>query len=314
MAKRKQKKSSFTVLIIPNSESKIGKWRLPGWVFTALFALAVVSVAVAVYFTVSYRNLEDEVAQLQYLKDVTQKQAQEIYQLQQFAAQAEEELDRVGRLDTEVRELVGFEPADSGASGRSNLKDSSFSSRNDQGIVPSSRIGAASLGIAELDALQGRLEDIYLRTGQSVAMLNELKEDTAARLEYLEAVPNLWPIQGRITSPYGNRKSPFTGRPEFHNGLDIASRSGTPVAAAATGTVQFSGWKAGYGEFITISHGYNFSTGYGHLSKILVKQGEKVQKGDIIGRVGSTGRSTGPHLHLEILVNGQTVDPLTYLK
>jgi murein DD-endopeptidase MepM/ murein hydrolase activator NlpD len=118
-----------------------------------------------------------------------------------------------------------------------------------------------------------------------------------------------WPVIGPITSPFGWRQNPFGGGPEFHQGLDIAAPTGTTVTAAAGGTVIMAQWYGGYGNYILIDHGGGYSTGYGHLSAIYVSTGQVVQRGQAIGAVGSTGQSTGPHLHFEIRIAGKPVDP-----
>jgi murein DD-endopeptidase MepM/ murein hydrolase activator NlpD len=118
-----------------------------------------------------------------------------------------------------------------------------------------------------------------------------------------------WPVTGTITSPFGWRSNPFGGGPEFHQGLDIAAPTGTTVTAAAGGTVLMAQWYGGYGNYILIDHGGGYSTGYGHLSAIYVSANQAVARGQAIGAVGSTGQSTGPHLHFEIRINGKPVDP-----
>jgi murein DD-endopeptidase MepM/ murein hydrolase activator NlpD len=118
-----------------------------------------------------------------------------------------------------------------------------------------------------------------------------------------------WPVSGTITSPFGWRSNPFGGSPEFHQGLDIAAPTGTTVVAAASGTVILAKWYGGYGNYILIDHGGGYSTGYGHLSAIYVSDGQAVQRGQAIGAVGSTGQSTGPHLHFEVRIDGKPVDP-----
>ena len=118
-----------------------------------------------------------------------------------------------------------------------------------------------------------------------------------------------WPVTGTITSPFGWRPNPFGGAPEFHQGLDIAAPTGTTVTAAAGGTVIMAQWYGGYGNYILIDHGGGYSTGYGHLSAIYVSNGQTVTRGQAIGAVGSTGQSTGPHLHFEVRINGKPVDP-----
>jgi murein DD-endopeptidase MepM/ murein hydrolase activator NlpD len=118
-----------------------------------------------------------------------------------------------------------------------------------------------------------------------------------------------WPVTGTITSPFGWRSNPFGGGPEFHQGLDIAAPSGTTVTAAAAGTILMAQWYGGYGNYILIDHGGGYSTGYGHLSAMYVSVGQSVQRGQAIGAVGSTGESTGPHLHFEVRIAGKPVDP-----
>jgi len=122
------------------------------------------------------------------------------------------------------------------------------------------------------------------------------------------------PIVGKITSNFGNRSNPFDGiNLERHAGLDIQGQHGTPVKSTADGKVIFAGYKGSYGNLVILQHGENFETYYGHLSKILVKVSENVKVNAIIGNVGSTGRSTGPHLHYEIRKSGKTINPQTYL-
>jgi murein DD-endopeptidase MepM/ murein hydrolase activator NlpD len=123
-----------------------------------------------------------------------------------------------------------------------------------------------------------------------------------------------WPVTGTITSPFGWRSNPFGGAPEFHQGLDIAAPTGTTVTAAASGTVIMAQWYGGYGNYILIDNGDGYSTGYGHLSAIYVSDGQQVERGQAIGAVGSTGESTGPHLHFEVRYHGKPVDPAPRLR
>ena len=126
--------------------------------------------------------------------------------------------------------------------------------------------------------------------------------------------PSLWPIEGRVTSGFGERQDPFNGEGAFHSGIDIAAPYGTPVRATADGDVVTAGWGTGYGREIMIDHGHNISTLYGHLSSIAVIAGQHVTRGEIIGYVGQSGRSTGPHLHYEVRVRSVPVNPHKYLR
>ncbi|MEP6819839.1 MAG: peptidoglycan DD-metalloendopeptidase family protein [bacterium] len=126
--------------------------------------------------------------------------------------------------------------------------------------------------------------------------------------------PSIWPVVGKLESGFGGRRNPFGGSGyEFHSGQDIDAQTGDAVVAGASGTVTFVGWQNGYGQLIVIDHGGGLTTRYGHLSHIDVTQSQTVARGQFIGRVGSTGRSTGPHLHYEIRINDEPVDPLQYL-
>jgi len=156
---------------------------------------------------------------------------------------------------------------------------------------------------------------------EELQMLAEIQERNAYKVErffdsqrsLLASTPTIWPVRGWVTSSFGQRMSPFTGRLQMHEGLDIAARPGTPVKASAEGIVIYSGWKSDFGKLVTIDHGYGYRTRYGHMSKIYVKNGQRVKRGDTLGSVGSTGRSTGPHLHYEVKVRGLPVNPKTYL-
>ena len=132
------------------------------------------------------------------------------------------------------------------------------------------------------------------------------------------ATPSLWPTEGSITSLFGYRFSPMRRddgeKGEFHPGLDIANAADTLVHATADGTVRFSGWTQGYGNMVVIDHGYGLTTLYGHTSKALVKIGERVMRGQVIAYMGTTGRSTGAHLHYEVWRQGRPVNPMSYLK
>lgn len=129
-----------------------------------------------------------------------------------------------------------------------------------------------------------------------------------------QMMPSLWPVEGNLTDRFGGRRDPFgSGVAEFHAGQDIAAVWGTPVVAAASGKVSFAGWQSGYGQIVIIDHGDGLSTRYGHLSETLVQAGETIERGRAVGRVGSTGRSTGPHLHYEVRINEKAVNPLQYL-
>jgi murein DD-endopeptidase MepM/ murein hydrolase activator NlpD len=143
--------------------------------------------------------------------------------------------------------------------------------------------------------------------------LRYVRRDVERREALANATPSIWPAHGWLTGTFGGRSDPFTGEPGYHQGLDIATEKGQPVYATADGTVDSASSTGDYGNLMVISHGFGLTTRYGHLSAFAQKVGHEVKRGDIIGYVGSTGRSTGAHLHYEILANGKLINPLQLL-
>jgi murein DD-endopeptidase MepM/ murein hydrolase activator NlpD len=155
-------------------------------------------------------------------------------------------------------------------------------------------------------------------------LLSELLGTMASRLDIMRtgverrqalaaATPSIWPVTGWLTSRYGNRRDPFTGGADFHPGLDLSAQYGQPVRATADGTIAVAERSGSYGNLVEIDHGYGIVTRYGHLSRFKAVAGQQVHRGDVIGFVGSTGRSTSAHLHYEILLNGKLTDPMRLL-
>lgn len=143
--------------------------------------------------------------------------------------------------------------------------------------------------------------------------LLDVRKSVDRRNALATATPSLWPVNGWITSTMGYRQDPITGDSDFHPGLDIAGDRGEPVHVTAAGTVRETGYQNGYGNIVTVDHGFGLQTRYGHLLNYSVKPGDTVKRGDVIGRVGATGRATGYHLHYEVLANGRLLNPLQLL-
>jgi murein DD-endopeptidase MepM/ murein hydrolase activator NlpD len=143
--------------------------------------------------------------------------------------------------------------------------------------------------------------------------LRYVRRDVERTEALASATPSLWPAYGWLTGTFGGRPDPFTGEPAFHQGIDISTEKGQPIYATADGTVESAAPSGDYGNMIMLKHDFGLATRYGHLSRFNVKVGQSVKRGDVIGFVGSTGRSTGAHLHYEILANGKLIDPLQLL-
>jgi len=162
--------------------------------------------------------------------------------------------------------------------------------------------------------MHGQVDHLQGAAAVQESDLRYLMKGVVRKQNFLAATPSIHPLKdGWVTSSFGNRKSPFTGLREFHTGLDVGAAEGAPVLAPGNGTVTFAGTKGLYGKTVILNHGHGMATRYAHLSKILKKRGEAVKRGDVIGLVGQTGRSTGPHLHYEVRINGTAVNPEDYI-
>jgi murein DD-endopeptidase MepM/ murein hydrolase activator NlpD len=157
--------------------------------------------------------------------------------------------------------------------------------------------------IGVLKGLLGALENGLATVRTSVESQQALARST----------PSIWPLAGWLSSGYGSRRDPFDGSADFHPGLDIAANKGTPIRATADGTVKAAAYHGNYGNAVLIEHGFGISTRYGHLSRFAVRAGQEIRRGDVLGYVGATGRATSAHLHYEILLNGQPINPLRLL-
>ena len=165
----------------------------------------------------------------------------------------------------------------------------------------------------QVKLVANKLNQIDLSLDAQETSMEELDSYLKENQSLLLATPSIWPVRGWVTSEFGVRMSPLDGNYGVHQGIDIASPPGTLIRSSANGTVSFARWAHGYGNLVVITHGYGLSTKYGHCSEILVREGQRVKRGQVIATVGSTGRASGPHLHYEVLVYGVPVNPRKYL-
>jgi len=184
-------------------------------------------------------------------------------------------------------------------------------------IVKSRAMGGVSraafapmLATGSTDTALGVLSDLL---GVIGSRLDSVRDGVERRHALAAATPSIWPVAGWLTSSYGARKDPFTHEGDFHPGLDISADYGQPVLATGDATVATAGLNGAYGNMVTLDHGFGIVTKYGHLSRVGVMGGQSVKRGEVIGYVGSTGRSTGSHLHYEIWMNGRLTNPMTLL-
>ncbi len=239
------------------------------------------------------------------LKETVSKRDQQLRYLSGRIDELQSRLLTLASLEAKIRKLAGAKPP----------AHTAFS-----GVG-----GTETDAMDPVDATAKDQEDLakYLNTqinrlnkvaSQGVDNMQGLLEALKAERQILAVIPSIDPVDGgTITSGFGYRKSPFTGKREFHAGVDIADQWGSPVKATANGVVKYAGRDGGLGNAVIINHGHGIQTRYGHLSKIRVKTGQKVKKGQLIGAVGTTGMSTGPHLHYEVRFNGIPMNAANYL-
>ena len=228
-------------------------------------------------------------------------------------------------LNRKLQTMFGFEPDSvegvqiNGQGGEEFPYESAVYGESGQFLHASKMKDEANLTLASSQALmlvniQQSLMWLDHQALREKKILDDLAATAGKRSEQWASTPSIWPVEGHITSKFGPRISPFTGKKAFHSGLDIGSPRGREIKAPASGKVVAAAYDTRMGNFIRINHGYGIETTYGHLSKMLVRYGKRVKRGDVIGLVGSTGKfSTGPHLHYQIAVNDKVVNPTQYI-
>jgi murein DD-endopeptidase MepM/ murein hydrolase activator NlpD len=280
--------------------------------FAISAAAGLILVAVC-YATIDYFSVRSQLAKKNQIERSLARQSEEVLhqreQIQKFAAKInilKDKLVQLNQFEEQIRIIANIDQ-------------------------PSGHDGLFGVGGSPPDDLNPNIEltgrhqqlikDMHRQIGQLDAASTRQRSGFESLLEKLEAQKNLLahtpairPVSGWVTSRFGYRQSPFTGKREFHKGLDIANRVGTPIVATADGVVSYSGRKGLLGKVVVIDHGHGLVTRYGHVDALKVEVGAAVNRGQVIAHVGNTGRSTGPHLHYEVRLNGVPVNPTAYIQ
>ncbi len=261
----------------------------------------VVIVGIFVYYQQIITTAVADKKELELLRQNDNSQVIKIEQLSKATISLQADMERLNSLDAEIRRIV-------------NNEDMTTTSRAGSGrpsIYYSEQGGSqVQLDINNIDHV---INDLQVAVKVREDSLVELKEEVLAKQARLANRPSIWPTAGDVTSRFGWRSSPTGDGSDYHPGIDIANNVGTPIVATADGIVTQSEWVGGYGQLIKIDHGNGITTVYGHNSQLVVHSGQKVKKGQLISYLGSTGYSTGPHLHYEVQVNGTPVNPTSFL-
>lgn len=307
--KRKSIKK-WTFFIVSSADEPVMRFRLPKFLIkTSLFSLLAVIVALS-YFLQYYYGTSQELQQKtnKLAQSVDQREEkienlqQEVATLHSEAEQVERKVEKLESLESQLRSISDLSEKESIQT--SSVQTPSLGGMPIHGLQDESD---ASLALHNYEALNDKLPDLIERYESTLSHVEELREQ-------LRVTPTIWPTSSRkITSGYGNRRDPFTYRMDKHTGLDIGGAWGTPIIATADGRVVLAQYDGGYGRSVMVKHSSQLRTRYAHMSRIIVSHGDEVTKGQTIGYMGNSGRSTGVHLHYEILKYGQPVDPYPYL-
>lgn len=303
--------AAYTVLLVPERGAQVTKLRLSGWHVGLIHQLsrfklstlrvrlvgagALVMVAGVVGMAWQLITLSGRVHENTALKEENFELKAHLTTIQEKIGHVNEVLGRTEQLYARLQEISQLSDPD-----RKLALDAKAPPPDPRQPVDPAKLSG------QLDRLGAEAE----RQTQAMTALTGYFEDRKA---LLASAPAIWPVRGWVTSDFGYRLDPFTGQRKLHEGLDIANAKGTAVVAPADGTVLIAAPDDGYGNVIVLDHGFGLKTRYGHLSRFNVQVGERVKRGQTIGFIGSTGRSTGPHLHYEVRVNGEPVDPRKFI-
>jgi murein DD-endopeptidase MepM/ murein hydrolase activator NlpD len=288
-------RKQFSLLIVRGDGSRVIRFNIPRP--AALAAVAGIAVAVTTFFTLlgDWVQLRKLTVEARTFKQQMAEQQQTIDSFNRRVAELRTEMVGWRELHARIWEPFGPELQPGGrdrAIGGAALRPDGKTGR----LSPRDELEQLAESVAEQGDSLKALDRLMTRAGKALA-----------------ALPSRWPVRGAVNSEYGMRQSPWAQGTEFHSGIDIRSQHGTPVRAPAAGSVTVAGTYQEYGITVILDHGQDIKSLYGHLSRLNVKPGERVERGALVGWSGNTGRSTGAHLHYEILVKGHTVNPRAYL-
>ena len=288
------RKRYYVLLVARDGEGQLRKIPIPLHHIYVFLAGALIGMLTITGMAGSYTRMLMKVARFNQLRSEKEALKTRYSQLEQVAQEKEIQVASLGSLAGEVSALYGLKTNRALRADSSDLTPDEFWSSLDQlyALRSSALSGAATVAIE----------------------LGGGKAATTADWLRMAAAPTMWPVEGPVTGAFGERIDPFNGEGAFHTGVDISTAYGQPVIAPADGVVVFAGDAGGYGRLIVLEHGQGISTRYGHLASYAAAIGQSVRRGDVIGYVGRSGRSTGPHLHYEVRIQNVPVNPHKYLR
>ena len=290
-------KKFYTFLIFPGAHGNLHKIRLPFYVIHLVLAFSVVGIMTIAALANSYARMLLKVSNYNSLRTEREALKSQNRTLENAVTTTNAKLDSLQSLASEVALTYGF-----GEARRPRFPEAALSlaTQTNSTLESSYRASLYAFNLIRNSSLAS--------TGPAPALGFVPMADFGR-----STVPSLWPVRGRVTEGFGQRLDPFSGEGVFHSGVDISVPLGTRVEAPSDGIVVGAGVESGYGNQIVLDHGFGMTSKYCHLSKMFVVVGQEVKRGQVIGAVGMTGRTTGPHLHYEVIVNDTPVNPMKYL-
>ncbi len=305
-SRNRKQKEYFTIMFVPGPNSRVRTLSISKSAIKTAFLSFLGVVILSAYLVYDYNDVKDKVWELQTVREELMQQKAQVQNFALNLLDYKREMFLLRDLDTKLRRVVSLSPR-----GKAQ-QVLGIGGPDELGLQNLTAIGEKKQAEA-LKEMKEELSQLKGAASKQEASLQALIEYFEDQRSLFASTPSIWPVHGWVTSRFGPRISPFSGIKTFHEGMDIAAQTGTPVVAPADGVVIKAGFGTGYGNMVEISHGYGVKTIYGHNSRLNVKAGQHVRRGDIIAYSGDSGSSTGPHLHYEVRVNGLPVNPAKYL-
>lgn len=319
-------KKDFSIMVFPSLEEKPIQFKISQNFLRYFFILIIVAISTSFIFANNFFEYSRQAQAYEELLVENRQLNEKVLEFAQVTEELNETIDNMELVDSSIRvmlenqnvEINEEEIAKQLALNTNDNQSLGLGGESEDRIYPTRDVAENILSsrsvlnrtLNQVDSNLGNLSRDVKETNDSY---EDLEDDVKDYTDILEATPNIWPTHGRITSKFGYRSSPFGGGYDFHNGVDIGANHNTEVYATASGKVVKRGYMYSYGYYIVIDHGKGFSTLYAHLNKLKVSLYDEVSRGDLIAYSGSSGKSTGPHLHYEVRVNGERQNPKNYL-
>ena len=300
----------YQIVIFPGSTSRPRRFSIRRRTVAILVVFSLVAAILEIAFLLQYVTRSGEVWELQALRSEAVQHRQQATALSTAMEDLRKQLFTMREVNIRLRVMLGLDPP-------KPLQSPMGLGGKEESKVSPSLPGGLGGEHATLSDLATQLEQklVWLKdeAAHQARYLVELTEIVGDKRTQWAATPSIWPVRGWVSSGFGRRVSPFTGVDTMHGGIDISAPMRTPVISSAAGIVTMAGSEKSLGNAVVVSHGYGYKTTYGHLATVKVRAGQNVKRGDILGEVGNTGLSTGPHLHYEVEAHGSAVDPIKYI-